>query len=126
MSDTKRILEKINAYSCEPQRKLLLCNMDFNRKYDIFSAHRHRKIKSGKTVIKLYLNNCYIYLPDRFNILPDHFLNAINENKEYKIQNCGRWRKTFKIIFSNSETEGQEIDNNINYLNIQEFLDEFL
>lgn len=101
----KNVLDKLNTYSCEPQRKLLLRNMDFNRKYKISSAHRHYKIKSGKSIIKLNLSDCYIYLPVRFNILPDYFLNEINDNKGYTIQNCGRWKKTFKLVFSNSSEE---------------------
>ncbi len=76
--------------------------MKICKKYSILSANRHYKIKSGKTVIKLNLNECYIYLPVRFNILPEYFLDEINNNTGYQIENCGRWKKTFQLIFSNS------------------------
>lgn len=110
MCDTQKILNKLNTYSCEPQRKLLLRNMEINKKFDIISANRHYKPRSGKSVIKLILNNYYIYLPVRYNILPDYFLNEINVNKKFQIENCGRWRKTFRLIFSNSaEAEVNEI-----------------
>lgn len=109
MDQTKSILDKLNMYSCEPQRKLPLRNMEVNKKYEIISAHRHNKIKSGKSVVKPCLDNCYIYLPVRFNILPDYFLEQINNNRNYRIQNCGRWRKTFKLVFSNSAESKTDI-----------------
>lgn len=120
MDQTKNVLEQLNTFSCEPQRKMLLRDMVFHRKYNIISAHRHHKTKSGKTVIKVNLSNCYIYLPVRFNTLPDYFLNEINSNREYKIENCGRWKKTFKLVFSNSS---EEIDQTIS--NYQDLFNSF-
>jgi len=101
MGDVNQVLEKLNTFSCEPQRKLLLRNMEINKKYEIFSAKRHFKTKSRKTIIKLNLHDSYIYLPARFNELSDYFLSFINETRGYSIQNCGRWKKTFQLIFSN-------------------------
>lgn len=71
MSDVKKTLEQLNSYSCKGQRNLLLRNMKVNEKYAILSANRHMKKKSGKSVIKLILDKFYIYLPKRFNSLPN-------------------------------------------------------
>lgn len=120
MSEVMKTLCQLNSYSCKGQRNLLLRNMKVNEKYVILSAHRHIKKKSGKSMIKLILDKYYIYLPKRFNSLPNHFLSEINENKNYMIENCGQWKNTYNLVFSNSE----QLNEIVTY-DIQDLLNEY-
>lgn len=115
MSNIVKTLEQLNSYSCRGKRNLLLRNMKVNQKYSIVFAQRHVKRKSRKSVIKLVLDNYYIYLPKRFNSLSDDFLNEINCNKEYMIQSCGQWKNTYNLVFSNLQTN-EPIAYNLNDL----------
>lgn len=36
----------------------------------------------------------------------------INSNRKYKIENLGLWKKTFKLVFSNSSDETVSINSN--------------
>lgn len=102
--NVQETLDQLNSQSCKGQRNLLLRNMKINYAYPILSAHKHTKKKSGKSVIKLVLSKFYIYLPKRFNSLSSDLLKEINTNKHYTIQNCGQWKNTYNLVFSNSQS----------------------
>ncbi len=67
IENIQKTLKHLNTYSCHPRRKLLLKMMETNKKYRILSAEKTLKLnRSRKTVVKLEIDNAFIYLPSRF------------------------------------------------------------
>lgn len=118
----KDTLKQLNTYSFQPRRKLLLHNMKINKKYHILLAQKTMKMnKSKKTVIKLEIDEYYIYLPKRFDKVPNHIWNNLNNNN-FEICNTGRKKGAWNLIFSSSkETVFKASDQ----FNITEYLNDF-
>lgn len=96
----EKTLNDLNTYSCHPRRKLLLRNMETNKKYRILSAQKTIKLnKSKKSVIKLEVDNAYIYLPERFKKLSESVWDVLN-NGHFQISNFGQHEKTNNLTFS--------------------------
>lgn len=109
----------MNAYSCEPKRKLDLKCMEINKKYKIISVKRgFKKPNSKKLVTKIEIEGHYIYLPRRFIELSHELLQEVN-NKNYEILNAGKWKNTHKLVFSNSDVDSKanSEEDITNYLN---------
>lgn len=118
--NVSKTLDQLNVYSFQPRRKLSLENMETGKKYQIISAHKTLKMnKSKKTVVKLEIDQYFIYLPQRFNRLSDDIWIHLNKGN-FEICKIGQRNKTFHLIFSNcangsNETVNFEI---AEYLNI--------
>lgn len=118
----EKTLTQLNTFSFQPRRKLLLRNMEINKKYSILTAQKVLKMnKSKKTAVKLEVDNVFIYLPERFKKLPDHIWNNLN-NQNIEISNVGRHNNTCHLTFSSTkaaEAEGS------NQFDITEYLNNF-
>lgn len=103
VENVSKTLTHLNVYSFQPRRKLLIRDMEINKKYKILSALKTLKMnKSKKLVIKLEIDKYYIYLPDRFKGLPIHIWSELN-NQNFEICNTGIINKTNNLQFSNSK-----------------------
>lgn len=80
VKQVEKTLKQLNSVSSHPQRKLVLNMMETNKRYLILSAQKTIKLnKSRKMVIRLEIDNFFIYLPKRFNRLPDTVWNDISD-----------------------------------------------
>lgn len=116
----EKTLKHLNTLTSHPRRKLTLDRMEANKKYSILTAQRTMKLnKSKKTVVRLDFDSSYVYLPKRFDQLPDSIWSEIS-NGDFEIcrlQNCN---KSIHLKFScaKAAVTGQSHQfNTIDYLN---------
>lgn len=116
----EKTLKQLNTYSIKPRRKLSLGMMEINKKYTILSARKTLKLnKSKKTVVRLEVEDAFIYLPVRFNQLPNSVWIDLS-NGNFEICQIGYQNRSWHLTFScakDVEADKSHQFNVLEYLN---------
>lgn len=116
----EKTLKQLNSVSLHPRRKLGLNTMEENKKYPVLSARKTMKLNnSKKMVIRLEIDEFFIYLPKRFEQLPDFVWNEINDGG-FEIVRLESHTKTKRLAFictRPNETDKSHQFSTIEYLN---------
>lgn len=121
-NNVERTLQQLNTYSLHPRRKLSLRAMETNKKYSILFAQKTLKLnKSRKSVVRLDIDDVFIYLPKRFNQLPDSVWDELTKNK-FEICKIGNHFKSCHLTFSCARTVEADTSHQFNVL---EYLNNF-
>lgn len=120
--NVEETLNRLNTFSFQPRRKLSLDSMIPNKKYRIFAAETTLKLnKSRKSVVRLDVDDVFIYLPERFKKIPATIWNELSSGR-FEICKVGRYYKTYHLTFSNVESA---VNDTSHQFNLIEYLNNF-
>lgn len=119
-NNANRTLRHLNTLTSHPRRKLTLDRMEADKKYPILTARRTMKLnKSRKSVVRLDFDSSYVYLPKRFDQLPDSIWSEIS-NGDFEVCRLGNCIKSIHLKFSCAKVTAAEQSHQfdaIEYLN---------
>lgn len=116
-------LKHLNSLGIRSPRKIMLNRLSTNKSYPILWAQKTTKLNKSKTVVvRLEIDDFFLYLPKRFNTVPNRVWCGVSDGG-YEMQLVESDNKTVRLKFNHMTPVG---NNKSHQFNATEYLNNFI